>query len=81
MLTQEPEFRTVGDLMDERRMDVDQLVQSTGVEPRVVKAIAGLRYTPSPTQRQRLSSALGFSKDRIVWGHRCVAEEFAQVRL
>lgn len=81
MLTQKTEFRTVEDLMDERRIDVDQLVESTGVEPRVVRAIAGQRYTPSPTQRQRFSNALGFSKDRIVWGHRYVGEEFARTRL
>ncbi len=81
MVTFQREFRTVAELMEERRMDVAQLVRSTGVEPRVVRAIAGQRYTPSPEQRQRVSIALSFPKNRIVWGHRCVAEEYAQARL
>jgi ribosome-binding protein aMBF1 (putative translation factor) len=55
--------------MQEAGMSLDDLVKATGMESKIVKAIASGNYTPSPAQRERLASALGLSIDDIEWGH------------
>jgi len=55
--------------MAERGLTVDQLVEASGVEKRIVEAIAQARYTPSPEQRRRLAAVLNVTVDDIAWGH------------
>ena len=55
--------------MEEAGIDVGQLVAATGLDTKLVTAIAAGNYTPSPSQRERLAAALGISKDDISWGH------------
>jgi ribosome-binding protein aMBF1 (putative translation factor) len=81
MIAAKREYQTVKELIAERRLALDELVQATGVDRRVIDAIAHQRYTPSPEQRERVSSALKFPRSQIIWGHLNVAEEFAQARL
>ncbi len=64
------EFRTVESLMALRHIDLETLAKKTGVERRIVAAMAEQRFTPSPEQRRRVSEALRFPRERIVWGHR-----------
>jgi ribosome-binding protein aMBF1 (putative translation factor) len=61
--------KTLADWMSERGLDLADLVARSGLEQRVVEAIACGRYTPSPQQRQRLASALSVSTEEVVWGH------------
>ena len=58
MNTATNEYRTVEDLMRERRTSVNRMVGMTHIERRVVDAIAHQRYTPSPDDRERVSRAL-----------------------
>jgi len=55
--------------MDERGTSVPELAAASGVDAKVVKAIAEGNFTPSPVQRQRLASALGLAVEDISWGH------------
>jgi len=55
--------------MEEMGIDLNQLVELTGLEERLVKAIITGNYTASPTQRQRLAAALGLSPQDISWDH------------
>jgi transcriptional regulator with XRE-family HTH domain len=55
--------------MEEAGISLVQLVKSSGLDAKLVNAIAGGNYTPSPAQRERLAAALGVSKDEISWGH------------
>ena len=50
-------------------MSVDQLVKTSGLEAKVVKAVISGNYTPSPNDRQRLAAALGVSIEEISWDH------------
>ena len=50
-------------------MSVDELVEASGEDSKVVALILAGSYTPSPSQRQRLADAVGMSKDDIAWGH------------
>jgi len=56
-------------LMEETGTSLEKLVESSGLEAKLVKAIATGNYTPSPTERQRLAAALNVSVDDIAWGH------------
>jgi len=55
--------------MEDAGISLDQLVTAAGLDAKLVKAIVGGNYTPSPSQRQRLAAALGISTDDISWEH------------
>jgi len=55
--------------MEEAGISIGQLVTSTGLDTKLVKAIVSGNYTASPMQRQRLAAALGVSQHDISWGH------------
>jgi len=55
--------------LEDAGLSVDQLAAATGLEPKLVQAIASGNYTASPTERQRLAAALGISIEEIAWGH------------
>ena len=63
------QVKTLAEWMTERGIGLPELVEASGVEERVVDAIAHGRYTPSPEQRQRLAAVLGVGVDEIAWGH------------
>jgi len=56
-------------VMEETGTSLENLVEASGLEAKLVKAIAAGNYTPSPTERQRLAAALNVSVDDIAWGH------------
>jgi len=55
--------------MEELGIALDELVEKSGLDPKLVASIVSGNYTPSPTQRQRLAAAIGVSKDEISWDH------------
>ena len=62
-------MKPIARLMEETGTSLEQLVQASGLEAKLVKAIATGNYTPSPTERERLAAALGVSIDDVAWGH------------
>ena len=68
------QIKTVADWMAERAMSVAELVEASGMDRRVVEAIAGSRYTPSPEQRRRLAATLGVGPEEVAWGHQTTVE-------
>ena len=60
--------------MEERGIRLEELLQASALERRVVEAIVHGRYTPSPQQRQRLAAALGVAPEDIAWGHTATVE-------
>jgi transcriptional regulator with XRE-family HTH domain len=63
------QVKTLSEWMAERGVDLARLIEASGLDDRVVKAIAQNRYTPSPDQRRRLAAALGVGPDEVAWGH------------
>ena len=55
--------------MEEKGISLDQLVAATGLDAKLVQAIASGNYTASPAQRQRLAAAIGVQVADIAWGH------------
>jgi hypothetical protein len=64
-----PGVKTVTELMAGRGIDLPKLVELTGLDRRVVEAIVGFRYTPSPDDRRRIAAALGAEPGEVAWGH------------
>ena len=63
------QVKTVAGWMAERGLSAAGLAAATGLDRRVVEAVAAARYTPSPEQRRQLVAALGVSPDEVAWGH------------
>jgi transcriptional regulator with XRE-family HTH domain len=63
-------LKTVQQLCEERGIDYKQLAERSGLdEPRVLAILLG-RWTPSPTERDKVAAVLGTTRDQITWGHR-----------
>jgi transcriptional regulator with XRE-family HTH domain len=62
-------IKTLAEWMAERGIAQSELVEASGVDKRVVEAIACGRYTPSPQQRRRLSGVLRVGPEQVAWGH------------
>jgi transcriptional regulator with XRE-family HTH domain len=62
-------MKPIARYMEEMGISLDQLVESAGLDAKLVAAIVSGNYTPSPSQRQRLAAALGVEKDEISWEH------------
>jgi hypothetical protein len=63
-------MQTVADLCREREMTVPQLSEQSGVEESRTLAIVLGRWTPSPSERQRIADVFNVQVDQISWGHK-----------
>jgi hypothetical protein len=68
------QVKTLGEWMADRGLDLATLIAASGLDRRVVEAVVGNRYTPSPQQRQRLAAALGIGPEQVAWGHQVPVE-------
>lgn len=55
--------------LEEAGMSLEELIAGSGLDTKVVRAIASSNYTASPSERQRLASVLGISIEDVAWGH------------
>jgi hypothetical protein len=62
--------QTVADLCREHQIDVAQLAERSGLEEGRTLAIVLGRWTPSPTEREKIAAVLGVPVDQISWGHK-----------
>ena len=60
---------SVAELCKVKGLDLSGLAAGSGMEERRVEAILEGRWTPSPTERQRIADTLGVTVDEIAWGH------------
>jgi ribosome-binding protein aMBF1 (putative translation factor) len=67
-------MQTLAAWMSERKVTLEELIDASALDARVVKAIANGQYTPSPEQRRRLAEVLGIEPEQVVWGHRTSVE-------
>jgi ribosome-binding protein aMBF1 (putative translation factor) len=61
--------RFIAAWMAERKLGIEELLDSSQLDRKVLEAIISGRYTPSPNQRRSLAAALGIEAEEIVWGH------------
>jgi transcriptional regulator with XRE-family HTH domain len=61
--------RSVAELCRDHDLTIAQLAERSQLEEGRVLAIALGRWTPSPTERQKVAAVFGVSIDEISWGH------------
>ena len=55
--------------MEALGIGIDELVAKSGLDAKIVRAIASGNYTPSPSQRMRLAVAMAVPLEEIAWDH------------
>jgi len=60
---------TVDVLLEQNDLTLDDLVDRSGLPFKRVEAIVFGRWTPSPSERQRVANALGVPIADVIWGH------------
>ena len=61
--------QSVEDLCQIGKITYAQLVERSGLEESRVQAILLQRWTPSPSERQKIAEVFGVPAEGIVWGH------------
>ena len=62
-------MKSVDQLLEDCGLSVAELAQRAGLEAARTEAIVQGRWTPKPTDRQRIAQALSTEVDQIIWGH------------
>jgi len=62
-------MKPIARYLEEKEISIDDLATASGLDAKRVKAIVTGNYTPGPSDRQRLSAALGIPNEDIAWGH------------
>jgi transcriptional regulator with XRE-family HTH domain len=62
--------RSVADLCREQGLTIPELAERSTLEEGRVLAIALGRWTPSPTERQKIATVFGIAIDEVAWGHK-----------
>ena len=60
---------SVAELCEKNKLTIGELTTKVGLDESRVMAIVLGRWTPSPTERQRISEVLGVTPADISWGH------------
>jgi hypothetical protein len=63
-------LKTVEQLCLEHGLDAKQLAAKAGLDEQRVLAIVLGRWTPSPTERDKVAGVFGLTRDQIAWGHK-----------
>ena len=61
---------SVTDLCEQQKKSAADLARLTGLDEGRVAAIILGRWTPSPTERQKIAAAFNLTVDTIAWGHK-----------
>ena len=54
----------------QHQMTTQQLAEKAGLDENRVLAIALGRWTPSPSEREKVAAAFGLTREQIAWGHK-----------
>jgi transcriptional regulator with XRE-family HTH domain len=64
------ELKSVSDLCLEHHLDAKQLAERAGLDEQRVQAIVLGRWTPSPSERDKIAAVFGRTRDQITWDTR-----------
>jgi transcriptional regulator with XRE-family HTH domain len=62
--------KTVNGLCEEHNLNYKQLAEKCGLDEQRVLAIVLGRWTPSPSERDKVAGAFGLTREQITWGHK-----------
>jgi hypothetical protein len=61
--------KSVNDLCVQHKLDWKELAARAGLDEQRVLAIVLGRWTPSPTERDKVAGVFGLTRDQVTWGH------------
>ena len=61
--------KPISEWIPERQLDFERLLDAARLDRKILQAIIQGRYTPSPSQRQAIATALAVGVDEVTWGH------------
>jgi transcriptional regulator with XRE-family HTH domain len=62
--------KSVSDLCLQFKINGKELAARSGLDEQRVLAIVLGRWTPSPSERDRIAKVFGLTRDQISWGHK-----------
>ncbi|MBI1830026.1 MAG: helix-turn-helix transcriptional regulator [Planctomycetes bacterium] len=62
--------RSVEELCALHSLDIEQLADKSGLDVKRIRAIVEGRWTPSPSERDKIAAVFGLTRDQIAWGHK-----------
>ena len=62
-------MKTIDLLFEETNFTIEDVAERANLLPERVEAIALGRWTPSPSERQRIATVFGVEMTEISWGH------------
>jgi hypothetical protein len=62
--------KSVQQWCEEMGIDYKQLAERSGLDEQRVLAIVLGRWTPSPTERDKVAAVFGTTREQISWGHK-----------
>lgn len=65
-------LRTVDELCSESGLDVATLANRAGLDVARIRAIVEGRWTPSPSERDRIAAVFGLTRAEIAWAHKAI---------
>jgi transcriptional regulator with XRE-family HTH domain len=66
--------QSVSELCAERQLNHEALAAKAGLDAARVLAILEGRWTPSPSERDKIAAVFGLSREQIAWGHRATVQ-------
>lgn len=63
-------LKSVDELCEQHKIGIQKLAELAGLDEPKVLAIALGRWTPSPSDRDKVAAAFCLTRDQIAWGHK-----------
>ena len=64
------EIKNIADLARDHQLDAKELADKAGLDEQRVLAIMLGRWTPSPSERDKVAAVFGLTREQITWGHK-----------
>jgi len=62
--------KSIDELCAQHQINVKQLAEKAGLDEQRVLAIVLGRWTPSPTERDKVAAVFGLTREQMSWGHK-----------
>jgi hypothetical protein len=62
--------KSVDELCREQQIGYQMLAERAGLDEQRVLAIVLGRWTPSPSERDKVAAVFGLNREQIAWGHK-----------
>lgn len=69
IVRQQRSMKALDQLIEETGLSVDEIAAQAKIPSERVSAMIDGRWTPSPSDREKMAAVFGLTPDDVVWGH------------